>query len=182
MRIKLLLFLIATYLKRSQGEDPWSFIVLADPHIAETFASHDETHEWHQNSFAAHLETVTKIKQDYGGDLLLIPGDTNSGKWYQPSFAKDKLHDASLTPAEAVAIASRGCYGTLKTLFSQGGYDNLMVAIGDHEIGTSWSSSLLLLLFLMVDIVLCHYCPNCAQINTLESAPTILSFRRKRMA
>jgi hypothetical protein len=174
MRIKLLLFLIATHLKRSQGEDPWSFIVIADPHIAETFASRPETHEWFQDAFATHLESVTKMKQNYGGDLVLIPGDTNSGKWYLPSFAKDKLHDASLTPAEAVAIASRGCYGTLKKLFSQGGYDNIMVAIGDHELGTSLSSSMLLLLFLMIDVVLCHYVKLCS--NKYSRICTILSF------
>jgi len=170
MKLNPLLFLIAACVKKSKGEDAWSFIVLADPHIAETFASKEEAHPWYQYSFAKHLESVKSIKQNYGGDLLLIPGDTNSGKWYRRSFARDLLNDASLTPSEAVAIGSRGCYGALKKIFSQGGYDNLMVAIGDHELGTSSSltSSLLLLLshgwYCIVPLL------HLYQRNTLESA------------
>ena len=74
------------------------------------------------------------LKETYGGDLVLIPGDTNSGKWYRPEFA-EKLGDKSLTPKQAILRASHGCYGTLRRVFNEGGYQKLMVAIGDHELG-----------------------------------------------
>jgi len=77
------------------------------------------------------------IKQTHGGEFVMIPGDTNQGKWFASSFAK-KLGDPSLTPKEAVGIASRGCYGTLRKIFQEVGYDEYhapMVAIGDHELG-----------------------------------------------
>jgi hypothetical protein len=119
----------------SLAEDPWSFIVIADPHIAETFASKNETHPWYHMSYTKHLSKIKHIKEMYSGELLLIPGDTNGGKWYSPSFARDKLGNASLTAEEAVKIASHGCYGTLRKLFKEGGYDNLLVALGDHELG-----------------------------------------------
>lgn len=132
-----LLFAIAAHqiVQKSLAEDPWSFVVIADPHIAETFASKNETHPWYQNSFARHLASVKFIKEFYGGELALIPGDTNGGKWSSPSFARDQLGNASLSPQEAVLIASRGCYGTLRKIFKEGGYDKLLVAVGDHELG-----------------------------------------------
>mmetsp|Transcript_15318 Transcript_15318/g.28840 ORF Transcript_15318/g.28840 Transcript_15318/m.28840 type:complete len:721 (-) Transcript_15318:47-2209(-) len=134
--IKLLLFTIASHvIQMSLAEDPWSFIVIADPHIAETFASKNETHPWYQLSFQKHLSTVKRIKEFFGGELVLIPGDTNGGKWDTRSFARDKLGNASLTPEEAVLIASHGCYGTLRKIFAEGGYHQILVALGDHELG-----------------------------------------------
>jgi hypothetical protein len=132
----ILLLIIATHvIQTSMAQDPWSFVVIADPHIAETFASKNETHPWYQSSFAKHLANVKRIKKFYGGELVLIPGDTNGGKWFTPSFARDKLGNASLTPEEAVSIASHGCYGTLRKIFVEGGYDQILVAVGDHELG-----------------------------------------------
>ena len=64
----------------------------------------------------------------------MLPGDTNGGKWDGPEFAA-KLGDPSLTPKQAVLKASHSCYGTVKKLFAEGGYDKLLVAIGDHELG-----------------------------------------------
>jgi hypothetical protein len=131
-----LLITLANHLiQTSMAEDPWSFVVIADPHIAETFASKNETHPWYKSSFQKHLATVKRIKKFYGGELVLIPGDTNGGKWYTRSFARDKLGNVSLTPEEAVLIASHGCYGTLRKIFVEGGYERMLVAIGDHELG-----------------------------------------------
>jgi len=125
----------ASRLYTCYAEEPWSFIVLADPHNAETFASKDENHEWYKNAFSQNVQGLKHIKETYGGDLVLIPGDTNSGKWYLPSFA-EKLGDPSLTPIEAVLRASKGCYGSLRKVFAAASYvQTPMVAIGDHELG-----------------------------------------------
>mmetsp|Transcript_6269 Transcript_6269/g.7943 ORF Transcript_6269/g.7943 Transcript_6269/m.7943 type:complete len:512 (+) Transcript_6269:47-1582(+) len=116
------------------SEDPWSFIVLADWHGAETFATKpgDTSKAW-KNS----LGTIKYIKEKYGGDLIMLPGDSNAGKWDRQEFI-DKL-DPTLTPQEAVLHAGENCYSTMKELFQQGGYDEMLMCLGDHEIGgNSW--------------------------------------------
>jgi hypothetical protein len=127
--------IFAYQLQTCYAEDSWSFIVLADPHNAETFASKSEDHKWYINGFAKNVKHLKHLKDAYGGDLTLIPGDTNSGKWHTPAFAK-KLGNSSITPKEAVLRASEGCYGTIRKIYEEAGFDqNPMVAIGDHELG-----------------------------------------------
>ncbi len=113
----------------------WSFIVLADPHNTETFASKDENHTWYKNAFSHNVQGLKYIKETYGGDFVMIPGDNNSGKWHTRSFAK-KLGNVSLSPQEAIQKASKGCYGTMRKMFVEAGYDMPpLVAVGDHELG-----------------------------------------------
>ena len=116
------------------AEEVWSFITLADWHGAEEYARKPgiETKNWENK-----LGTLKYIKEIYGRDtsldLMLLPGDSNNGKWDIPEFI-NKL-DPSLTPQEAVLQAGRNCYSTMKSLFSQGGFDTLLMAVGDHELG-----------------------------------------------
>jgi hypothetical protein len=133
-----ILFTIATIvLNESRAEETWSFIALADWHGGESFALYpgEDSEVWTKN-----LETLNYIKQNYGGDsidLMILPGDTNNGKWDTSEFIK-KL-DPSLSPQEAVLTAGRNCYSSIKDLFSSGGFQTMLLAIGDHEIGgNSW--------------------------------------------
>ena len=135
------LVLMASQFCISCAEIQWSFIVFADPHNFETFASKNEAHPWYKTAYSQNVAGVSYIKQTYGGEVVVIPGDTNSGKWYLPSFAK-KNGEPSLTPKEAILKASHGCYSTLRKVFAEGGYEEVMVSIGDHELGgNGWDAN-----------------------------------------
>jgi adenine C2-methylase RlmN of 23S rRNA A2503 and tRNA A37 len=41
----------------------------------------------------------------------------------------------SLSNNEVINIAGYNCYSTIKKAFKQVGFDNLLVCVGDHEIG-----------------------------------------------
>lgn len=117
----------------------WSFLVFADWHGAESFAVNPVNDTFSNNTFYNDtLEVLTHINQTYGGDLVILPGDTNNGKWYLKNF-HDQLNYYlgihSLTDNEAIEIGGRNCYSTVKRLFSEAGYDKLLATVGDHEIG-----------------------------------------------
>lgn len=121
------------------AEDVWSFIVLADWHGAESFASNPVNDTFSNNtSYNDMLVVLSHINQTYGGDLVILPGDTNTGKWHQKKF-----HDAleyyldltSLSNNEAITAGGINCYSTIKRIFSEAGYDKLLVGVGDHELG-----------------------------------------------
>jgi len=111
-------------------EDKWSFIVLADWHNAEYFATNpgEDTENWRLR-----YEQIRNIKQTYGGDLVVLPGDSNSGRWDTKEFAKK--YKPELTVNERILQAGRNCYGTMRNLFKKAGYDKILMAVGDHELG-----------------------------------------------
>ena len=83
------------------------------------------------------LGTIKHIKEEFGGELVMLPGDSNSGQWDTEKFI-DKINP-SFTAEEAILQAGRNCFGTVKNLFNEGGYDRILMAVGDHEIGgNSW--------------------------------------------
>ena len=93
-------------------------------------------------------ETESQIKfinQTYGGDFVLMPGDTNGalpgengvGKWDTEDF--ETVFELELTISKRVSKAGKNCYTSVKKLFSRRGYDTIYVALGDHEVGgNSW--------------------------------------------
>ncbi len=138
---RLLVLLNLLNICTSIAEEPWSFIVLADWHGSETFAGLPPDHRWYAGAYDRHIQTVKYIKENYGGDLALMPGDTNNGKWHTESFKK-KLEkrngedsDEFTTIAQVVRQASHNCYSTMREIFFKGGYEKFLVALGDHELG-----------------------------------------------
>ncbi len=135
----LIFFAVIGISTKSKADEAWSFIALADWHGGEPFALYpgESSETWIKS-----LETLTYIKQNYGGDsieLIILPGDTNNGKWDEQEFIK-KL-DPSLLPQQAVLTAGRNCYSTMKKLFSSAGFETMLVAVGDHELGgNAWRS------------------------------------------
>jgi len=115
---------------QSADADEWSFIVLADWHGAERFAIFpgEITTNWYDN-----LDQIKNLKQTYGGDLIILPGDTNNGKWDTEEFAEK--FEPKLTVKQRVLQAGRNCYGTMRNLFREAGYETILVAVGDHELG-----------------------------------------------
>jgi len=112
------------------AEESWSFNVLADWHGAEVFATQPskETLAW-KGSY----DVLQYIKKTYRGDLILIPGDSNSGLWNTEKFSKK--FEPQLSLKERVHLAGINCYGTMKKLFTEAGYGKVLMAIGDHELG-----------------------------------------------
>ncbi|GFH44387.1 hypothetical protein CTEN210_00861 [Chaetoceros tenuissimus] len=114
------------------AEEEWSFITLADWHGAESFAVDPSTSSI---NYQNHLSTISYVKQNYGGDLIILPGDTNNGKWDRQQF-RDKLDpNGGMTEQQVILQAGRNCYSTMKNLFTESGFENMLVALGDHEIG-----------------------------------------------
>lgn len=111
--------------------DPFSMIVIADFHGAETFSYNPDTdtNQFYQN----YKSTLSHIRETYGGDVVLIPGDSNEGRWFEQYYIQQHFNGKS--PSEAVYQAGINCYSTLRKLFNQAGYNKLFMAIGDHELG-----------------------------------------------
>ncbi len=112
--------------------DPWSMIVIADFHGAETF-SYIADPEKDDKVYQSHETTLSYIHETYGGEVVLLPGDTLTGRWYQKSYINS--HYPGLSAQDAIYKASMYCYTSLRKLFNQAGYDKILMAIGDHEIG-----------------------------------------------
>lgn len=72
--IRLFLFKLSAIASLVSGSDDWSFLVIADWHGAEGFAIHRDNNEAYQAS----IEVLSHIKDNYGGELVIIPGDTNT--------------------------------------------------------------------------------------------------------
>lgn len=83
--------------------------------------------------FQLQKDALEHIRDLYGGDLIMIPGDTNSGRWHRQEWVNEHFPGDSIQ--DAVYNAGINCYGTIKNLFSSAGYEKLLVSIGDHELG-----------------------------------------------
>jgi len=127
-----------TSVPTSAPVDQWSFIVLADWHKAEYFA----TQPWNDTKYYKETyDQVKYIKDNYGGDLVVSPGDTNGalpggrggGKWQTKDFAT--LFNPELSVKKRVEMAGNNCYSAVREIFIRVGYPLLLVAVGDHEIG-----------------------------------------------
>jgi len=122
--------------------DPWSFIVLADWHKAEYFSTQPgEDTDYYKKTY----DQVKYIKENYGGDLVVLPGDTNGalpgqhggGKWDTEEFAA--RFEPNMSVNERVELAGDNSYGAVRGIFSKAGYSLILVAVGDHELGgNSW--------------------------------------------
>lgn len=73
LSIILLLITISSIAKTARGSDDWSFLVIADWHGAEFFAIHRDR----SKGYEAAVKVLSHIKDNYGGELVLLPGDSN---------------------------------------------------------------------------------------------------------
>jgi len=116
----------------NQKTEPWRFISLADWHWAEKYIMGDR-YEEHKTAVDENIATLKWMKQKHGGDLIILPGDSNSGHWDTPKFIKK--FNRKLTAKESILQAGKLCYAGMIDTFEQGGYSNLLMAVGDHEVG-----------------------------------------------
>jgi hypothetical protein len=115
------------------AEEPWRFLLLADWHSAEKYTQLEKKPDWLAETIAEDVATVKMLRSKYGGELILMPGDSNGGHWDTPNFIKNNFPGA--TPEESVLEAGRLCYSGMINSFREGGYSRLIMAIGDHEVG-----------------------------------------------
>ncbi|MCK5175483.1 MAG: hypothetical protein KAR47_18960, partial [Planctomycetes bacterium] len=135
--------------------DTWRWINLADWHAAEKhtsvweqdFSGKRAKKGWRSKGYDSRsayqdamrdmdIAIISRIKKDYGGELIVVPGDTNGGHWYDTTFrAALRSVYPGLSDEEVVRRASHLCYGGLRNAFAEGGYPLMIVAVGDHEIG-----------------------------------------------
>ncbi|MDF7823909.1 LamG domain-containing protein [Pontiellaceae bacterium B12227] len=116
-----------------QAEKPWRFLLLADWHSAEKYTQGKKNPSWLAEAIAEDVATVQMLKTNYGGELILMPGDSNGGHWDTPKFIKNNFPGA--TAEESVLEAGRLCYSGMIDTFREGGYSKLIMAVGDHEMG-----------------------------------------------
>jgi hypothetical protein len=115
------------------AEESWRFLTLADWHSAEKFTQSEKNPEWLAAAMAEDVATIKMLKKNHGGELILLPGDSNSGHWDASSFIKNNLPGAT---AEATILkAGHLCYSGMIQVFKDGGYPILLMAVGDHELG-----------------------------------------------
>ena len=124
-------------------DDPWSYIVLADWHGTELFSLLSNSVAEKEETYVASRKVFKDIKDKYGGDLVILPGDTQSGhwdtKWYRTKFLwYNPDLPASMTTNEIISLAADNCYSTAKKLLKESGFDTTLFAVGDHEIGKAW--------------------------------------------
>lgn len=124
----ILIFLIIIIISVSSEE--WDFILMSDWHGAEYFARFPGRNT---SFYQMKLPGLKYVHDTYGGDFVLMPGDTNDGTWFTEKFG-ERFPDAN-NPQDTVLEAGKNCYGTMKAMFSDAGYDRILVAIGDHELG-----------------------------------------------
>ena len=130
--MRILTTVIATILLlqgRVGAEESWRFITLADWHLAEVYV--------HPSKYAgaseANLAGLKMLNSNYGGELVMLPGDSNRGHWDTPEFIQS--FKVGLTPAQAIRQAGELCYTGMVNAFQEAGYTRLLMAVGDHELG-----------------------------------------------
>jgi len=110
-------------------QEPWRFILLSDWHGAEIYVQPDLAPGWVEQNLAS----LKMLKENYGGELILMPGDACGGHWDTPQFIK--RFNPALTPAEAILQAGDLCYTGMVDAFEEAGYPTILMAVGDHEVG-----------------------------------------------
>lgn len=113
--------------------DFWRFIVLSDWHSAEKYVFGDRVEDIMQDE-----KVISYLSNNYGGEFVLIPGDTNNGGWTQRSFQKKFLQEIGkdkMSAENIVLEAGRRCYGGMLRTFRVAGYSQVLLAHGDHEAG-----------------------------------------------
>ncbi len=123
--------------------DSWRFINIPDYHNAEGFVNiWDKAPEGYasqsEKRIADQTELFKQMKERYGGELIILPGDCNGGHWYREKYLKQfKSYPAytDYNTRKVILESSRLCYQGLWDIVHNGGYDHFLMAVGDHELG-----------------------------------------------
>ena len=145
----------------AKRQESWRWINLPDWHAAEKHvqvweksAKGLKTRGWGQKGYGSlkdyqdamrdeDIALIARIQKDYGGELMVIPGDTQGGHWERAAFRKSmRSVYPDLSDEEVIIKASHLCYGAMRNAFAEAGYPTILVAVGDHEIGDNpWAAN-----------------------------------------
>lgn len=106
---------------------------MSDWHRGEKFASNPDRES---KDYQKRLETLRYIHDTYGGEIVVMPGDIATGKWHDQGFINKTFPGYS--PQESVLEAGTNCFGTIRQIFEESGWDKLLIAVGDHELGDNY--------------------------------------------
>ena len=129
----LLLGLSTKALWADSNVDSWRFLLLADWHSAEKYVQLKNNPEWLNPAIKNDLLNLQKIKKEYGGEFIFMPGDSNGGHWDRAKFIRQYNPGGSVE--STILQAGSFCYGGMIDSFKKAGYEKLLFAVGDHEIG-----------------------------------------------
>lgn len=123
--------------------DRWRFINIPDYHNAEGFVNvWGKAPEGYstprEQRIADQTEFFRQMKERYGGELITMPGDCNGGHWYRENYLKQfRSHPgyAGYDTKRVILESSKLCYQGMLDIVHNGGYDNFLMAVGDHELG-----------------------------------------------
>ncbi len=113
----------------------WTFIVLADIHTFTAFAYKDLWGNKGQTTIWRTISRIlTHVKEQYGGDLVMMPGDQVSFGPVKTQKIIDKT-GGNLPAEEAVYKAGFNSHKAARLIFEEAGYHTILSTIGDHDIG-----------------------------------------------
>lgn len=133
--ILLLLFLAISTTAQTNFEK-WRFINIPDYHNSEGLSV--EIDELRQQRIEEQQRGFESMFEKHGGELITIPGDIVSGHWYRKKFLKKFKSVPKFTNYSTSEVVSEACkrsFEGLHQIIYDAGYQNLLVAVGDHEIG-----------------------------------------------
>jgi len=126
-------FLVAAVCAAAAAEAPWRFIGVADWHGAEEYVWREKQPEETAAKLKKQTEEIRAVRNRFGGELVLLPGDVCDGHWDKPDFIRNFMPGAP--PGESVPKAGLLCYSGAAEAFRAAGYERLLMAVGDHEVG-----------------------------------------------
>ena len=122
-----------TRVSLAESTPQWRFLNLADWHTAEKYVWRAKTPDKVAEGMAQDQKKVERLKRTFGGELIIMPGDTNGGHWDTAQFISSFAPEAK--PEQVILAAGHACYATMRDVFTRGGYPKIFLAVGDHELG-----------------------------------------------
>ena len=141
--ISTLAILLMVVAASAQSEfEKWRFINIPDYHKSEGLAINTDARDIR---IEEQKEGFVDMYKKHGGELITIPGDIVSGHWYNKKYLEKFRSSpgyASYSASEVVATSAKLAYEGLSGIIRDTGYKNLLVAVGDHEIGDNpWAKN-----------------------------------------
>ena len=115
-------------------DESWSFLVMADIHTFTPFSFNPDTTKlgtvWKES-----IKILKSVKKEYGGELVMMPGDSNSYGPLTNQQIVERLGISGYTTEQSIYEAGLNCYKAVRQLFRKAGYGTLLATVGDHELG-----------------------------------------------
>ena len=124
--------------KPADKNESFSFLVLSDIHVF-TPLSFDLNEDTTVAFIQSAAQTMKNINETYGGEFIVMPGDSASYGKNSNADIVEKL-GGELSPSDAVYQAGTNCYTRTKQFFQAAGYDTILPCVGDHELGGTYLS------------------------------------------